>query len=92
MSPVAMLLPALQTAAWGILGVVAVLGMYAIASPRHFAQLAQRGSSWVDTTKLVEKLDKRFDIDGPVLRYSRVLGVAVLAAVAILTYVFWVRG
>jgi hypothetical protein len=89
---VAALLPAIQTAAWGLLGIVAVLGALAVASPRHFAQLAHRGSSWVDTTKLVEKLDKRFDIDGPVLRYSRVLGMAVLAAVAILVYLFWLRG
>ena len=84
--------PVAQTAVWGVLGVVAVLGLLAAASPRCFAQISHRGSSWVDTSKLVETLDRRFDIDGPVLRYSRVLGLAVLAAVAVLGYVLWQRG
>jgi beta-lactamase regulating signal transducer with metallopeptidase domain len=92
MSLVAALTPAIQTAVWGVLGVIAVLGVFAVVSPRNFAQLAHRGSSWVDTDKLVEKLDKRFDIDTPVLRYSRLLGFAVLAAVAVLGYLFWLRG
>jgi hypothetical protein len=92
MSLFAALSPAVQTAVWGVLGVVGVLGVLALASPRHFADLSQRGSSWVDTAKLIEKLDKRFDIDKPVLRYSRVLGAAVLAAVVMLGYVMWTRG
>jgi hypothetical protein len=79
--------PLLVSVFWGILFVVGVLGLVALVSPQAFASLAVRGGRWVDTSKVIAKLDARIDLDERVLPYSRVLGVAVIASVAVLGYV-----
>jgi hypothetical protein len=76
-----------QVTVWGTLGVIALIGLIAVVSPSRFAVLATRSGRWVDTNKLAEALDKRIDIDRYVLPFSRLLGVVVLIAVAVLTYV-----
>jgi hypothetical protein len=71
---------------WVILGIVGAVGLLAILSPRRFSALATRSGQWVDTNKVLAQLDKRVDIDAYVLPFSRVLGVAVLAAVVLFGY------
>lgn len=79
---------ALQTAVFGLLGVIAVLGMLAVVSPRHFAQIADRGSQWVDSSQFFRRLDEPLNPDKHVLRYSRIFGVAVLFSVLFLGWMF----
>jgi hypothetical protein len=67
-----------------LLGVLAAIGLTALASPTYFSRIARRGGEWIDTQKVVEVLDKRIDIDETVLPYSRVLGFAVLASVILI--------
>src|SRR3954469_14108400 len=76
-----------QAILWATLAMLGCIGVVAIVSPGRFAALATRSGRWVDTNKLVEVFDKRVDIDHYVLPFSRLLGVAVLASVAVLTYV-----
>ncbi len=73
---------------WIFLGIVGSVGLLAILSPRRFSALAARGGHWVDTSKVLAQLDRRVDIDAYVLPFSRVLGVAMLAVVALTGY--WV--
>lgn len=68
----------------GFLGFVAVAGFLALCSPPLFSRLARWGSIWVDTNKLVDKLQRRIEIDGYVLKHCRLFGFAVLGAVAVL--------
>ena len=70
--------------------IVGTIGLIALISPRLFFALAKRSSQWVDTDQALKSLDRRIDIDGYVLPYSRYLGLAVLAAVVILASV-WLR-
>lgn len=67
-----------------LLGVLAAVGLVALASPTCFSRIARRGGEWIDTQKVVDVLDKRIDIDETVLPYSRVLGFAVLASVILI--------
>src|SRR3954463_14689103 len=67
-----------QAILWGTLGVLGLIGVIAICSPRRFAKLANGSGRWVDTKKMLEVLDKRVDIDHYVLPFSRLLGVAVI--------------
>jgi hypothetical protein len=76
-----------QIILWSTLGVLGAIGMVAILSPKCFEALASRGGRWVDTNKLAEVLDRRVDIDRYVLPFSRLLGAAVIASVAVLAYV-----
>lgn len=78
----------LQSVLWACLGIVGFLGILALVSPRRFNVLATGSARWIDTTKLTTVVDKRIDIDRFVLPFSRLLGVAVLAAVCVLAYVF----
>jgi hypothetical protein len=72
------------------LALFTVVGLLAVVSPRWFAIVATQGNSqWFDTTKLLAPLDKRINIDAYVLRHSRLLGVAVLAAVALVAVRVW---
>ena len=71
----------------GSLALVGIVGMIAILSPQRFAKLATRSGRWVDTKKALEVFDTRVDIDHYVLPFSRLLGVAVVASVAILCWV-----
>lgn len=65
---------------WFFIGILAAIGILAMASPQRFAKLAHRGGSWIDTNRALAVLDKRIDIDRHVLPFSRVLGFAVLAS------------
>jgi hypothetical protein len=76
-----------RTALWAGLVLVAVLGLVAVLSPSHFRSLATSGSRWFDTNKVAAIFDKQFEVDRYVLPFSRLLGVTVLLAVVVLTYV-----
>jgi len=78
----------LQYGVWFALGVVAFFGLLAMVSPRHFASLAGGGSKWIDTSRYLEALDRRIDIDALVIRLSRLFGLAVLASAAVLAYFY----
>ncbi len=52
-----------QATLWTALGLFACIGVVAIISPRLFGVLATRSGRWIDTNKLFEVFDKRFDID-----------------------------
>ncbi len=77
----------LQWIALPLLAAVAMLGLLALVSPKGFAQISHDSSRWVDTAKVLEKFDKPINIDEHVLRYSRVFGVAIMVACAVLSYV-----
>jgi hypothetical protein len=66
------------------LGLVALAGLLALCSPPTFSRLARWTSVWVDTNEMVDKMQRRIDIDGYVLRHCRLFGFAVLGAVAVL--------
>lgn len=72
---------------WTSLTIIGLVGLMAVLSPTRFNILATRGATWVDTSKLTTALDRRIDVDRFVLPFSRILGVAVLAAVGVLAYV-----
>ncbi|HEY2882929.1 MAG TPA: hypothetical protein VGJ15_10855 [Pirellulales bacterium] len=72
---------------WSLLALVGMLGFIALVSPSLFASLSRRSGQWVDTNKLAQVLDRRVDIDHYVLPFSRLLGAAVLASVAVLAYI-----
>jgi hypothetical protein len=76
-----------QAVLWTTLGILGLIGLIAIVSPSRFQKIATRSGHWVDTNKLAEVLDKRVDIDRYVLPFSRLLGVAVILSVAVLSYV-----
>ena len=75
--------------AWTLLGLFGFLGLLAILSPRLFASLAVRGGRWVDTDKVINKLNTRVDIDEHILPHSRLLGAAVVVAVGLLGFMLW---
>lgn len=76
--------PFWETCFWSLLAVAGVLALIALVSPAMFRSLAEYGGRWRDSSKLLEKLDKPIDVDRLVLPYSRVLGAAVIATIAIL--------
>jgi hypothetical protein len=76
-----------QPVAWVVLGIAGALGLLAVVSPRRFSSVAVRSGQWVDSNKVLSTLDKRVDIDAYVLPFSRALGVAILAAVALAGWV-----
>ena len=76
-----------QAVLWTTLALLGLVGLIAVISPNRFQKLATRSGQWVDTNKLAEVLDKRVDIDRYVLPFSRLLGVAVILSVAVLSYV-----
>ena len=69
------------------LALVGATGALAMISPRLFSRLAHASSLWVDFDGMVDKMQRRIDIDHYVLRHCRLFGVVVLAAVAILATV-----
>ena len=79
----------LQWVVWPVLFAVFVLGMLATFAPDRFANVALRGSRWIDTEEVLKLLDKPINVDRYVLRYSRVFGVAVTVAACWLGYLFW---
>lgn len=70
------------------LALSAVLGLIALLSPSAFRFVATRGARWFDSRKIVEVLDKQFDVDRYVLPHCRMLGTLVLASVAVMGYVY----
>ncbi len=64
------------------------LGLVAFISPRRFARIAVWSSGWVDSGKWLKCLDRRFDIDRYVLRYSRILGILVILSASFLAYLY----
>jgi len=73
---------------WLAIGLLTSVGFLAIISPKRFASLSTRGNRWIDTEKLLQPLDARIDVDRYVLPFSRLLGVAVLASVAMLAALY----
>ena len=73
-----------------VLVIAGLLGAVALVSPRVFNQLATSASKWVDASQALAFLDRRVDIDAYFLPRSRILGVAVLTSVAVLTF-FYIR-
>jgi hypothetical protein len=69
---------------WLLLALFGSIGLLALVSPRWFHRVSTTGSRWVDTTKLIERLDRRYDVDHYILPYSRVLGALVVASVGVL--------
>lgn len=61
-----------------------IFGLIAVVSPSTFRALATGASQWVDASKALAFLDRRVDLDKYILPRSRLLGVAVLAAVGVL--------
>jgi hypothetical protein len=72
--------------AWALLALVATVGLVALVSPRRFTALTRGSSHWVDTDKILSKLDTRVDVDKYILPFSRPLGVAVLLSVGVIAY------
>jgi len=72
--------------ALALLGFAGLLGLLAVVSPRLFQKLAGQTDRWVDSNRALECLDRRVDIDAYVLPRSRLLGFAVIASVAVLSY------
>lgn len=59
-------------------------GLIAIVHPAWFRTLADQGGQWIDTSRLVQWLDVRFDVDRYALRYPRAFGVVVILSAVIL--------
>ena len=76
---------------WPLIAGCCVLGVIAFFSPNRFRAIATNGARWVDTSKFVQKLDTPVNIDQAVFRYSRVFGVAVVAASLFLAYLLLQR-
>ncbi len=71
---------------WSACSVLALLGLYAMLSPQGFRKLATGSSKWIDTSRLVEVMDRQVDIDERVLRHARAFGAALLVATALIAY------
>lgn len=76
------------TCFWILLAIAGLLALVALVSPATFRSLAKFGGHWLDSSKLLARLDKQIDVDRLVLPYSRVLGAAVIATIAILCFRF----
>jgi len=76
---------------WGLLAAAGIVGLIALASPALFSKLAAVGNRWVDTSGFLAKLDRRVEVDSRVMPYSRALGAAVVASVAMLAFVLYGR-
>jgi hypothetical protein len=71
-----------------LLGMIGLIGLLALVSPRLFESIATNSSRWVDSQKLLAVLDKRIDIDHLILPYCRVLGALVVVSVAVLALMY----
>ena len=76
---------------WTLAIFAGLLGVIALVSPPLFSKIARAGNHWVDTSKWLAKLDTRVEVDARVLPYSRQLGAAVIASVALLAFVLLKR-
>ncbi len=59
-----------------------LLGMIAMVSPRLFRWLSGRSSQWIDSSRAVQFLDKRIDIDHYVLRHARLFGAVLVVTLS----------
>ena len=75
-----------QWVVWLLLVSCTVLGLIAVLSPDRFRAIATGGARWVDTNRLLQKLDTPVNIDQSVLRHARLFGVAVIAASLFLAF------
>jgi hypothetical protein len=73
-----------EPCSWVLLATAGVVGLVALVSPKTFQHVAEIGFLWVDSSKVLARLDKPTHLDRLVLPHSRLLGASVLAAVAIL--------
>ena len=73
---------------WFLLAAAAVTGFVALVNPKLFQALVSHGGRWIDTSRFLAILDKRFDVDRWVLPYSRVLGAMVLLAVMLIGFLY----
>ena len=76
--------PASQAVACTLLVLTGGLGLLALLCPRLFERVATKGSQWIDTQKLIERLDRQYDVDRYILPYSRLFGLLVVASVLFL--------
>ena len=76
---------------WILLALAGLVGLVALVSPKTFRSVAEFGGRWLDSEKLLAKLDRKIDVDRLVMPYSRWLGAAVVAAIAILCFRFSVH-
>ena len=72
--------PIWRSIVWITEGIVVVVGLLALASPRQFACLAKLGGVWIDTNQVLEKGDQPINIDDFVVRHSRAFEFCVLIA------------
>lgn len=77
-----------ETCFWILLAIAGLIALVAVVSPATFRTLAKFGGQWLDSGKLLAALDKPIDVDRLVLPYSRMLGAAVLATIALLCFRF----
>ncbi len=70
------------------LGLFAIVGLLALASPKTFAFVAETGGLWITAPKKTAVFDAPIDIDQFVIRNSRQFGALVLMVVCYLTLVF----
>lgn len=71
---------------WVFLASAGVVGIVALVSPKTFQRVAEIGGHWLDSNKVLKRLDMPIDVDRLVLPHSRLLGAAVLTSVAILCF------
>lgn len=80
----AALTAAQQGVVQAMLALAGLCGLIAVASPARFRTLAELGGRWIDTNRIAQRLDRRYDIDRFALRYPRAFGLIVLTAAAFL--------
>lgn len=73
---------------WAGIGVFGSVGLLAMISPTRFTALTRGSNRWIDTNRLLEKLDTQVDVDKYILPFSRQLGLVVVIAVGVLAFVF----
>ena len=78
-----------QWIVWALLAVTSVAGLLAVVSPRLFSRLATFGGRWVDSSKYLDKFDRRVEVDSHLLHYSRLLGLTSITAVLVLAIFIW---
>ena len=73
------------------LPIFGLLGLIAVVSPRLFKTIAGKCGHWVESGNFLKLLDKQFDLDQRILPHSRLLGVAVIAAVSVMATLYFSR-
>lgn len=71
---------ALLQIAYVILTFAGAAGILALVAPDRFKRFADVMNCWVDAEKSLAVMNKRFDVDNYVLRYTRIFGALVTSA------------